>query len=467
MLLSFPLLAQQPAIEDYCATDHLSAEQEAFLQDFRQHPDRFAEGERSTRYVPVQVHIVGQDNGSGYYPVEDVLRNMCEVNDWYKDANIHFYIKDPINYIDKSVYFNHSGAQGRSMMNIYNVPNRLNWYIVNDPAGTCGYFSPFGDAVALRKSCLGPGNTTLAHEFGHFLSLPHTFNGWEGGRPPTQFIERADGSNCQTAGDGFCDTPADYLADRWTCPYNGNVLIDPVGDTVIPDGTQIMSYSNDACQTSFSNSQNNAMRAFIATNRSNLVNQGSPATIPATQSPNLISPTDNAAAIPANQVTLEWQSLPSANLYHVEVSRISAFALHEFNNVTTSTSITVPDLLPGRTYYWRVTAMNTGNTCTRLSSGTFSFATTEPTGIGPTEVLKGVKVYPNPAQQGAPLLVDLSTYPLLDGAMQLYSMDGRLVHQEVIGGNYLSIPTGKLAQGVYQLRITSVEGQYTQRVVIQ
>lgn len=49
----------------------------------------------------------------------------------------------------------------------------------------------------------------LAHEIGHFFGLYHTFE--------TRFgIEKVDGSNCETAGDLICDTPADpNLADTF------------------------------------------------------------------------------------------------------------------------------------------------------------------------------------------------------------------------------------------------------------
>lgn len=468
LLLTHTLHAQLPSVENYCATDHLSQEQEAFLQSFRQNPERFSTGARSTRYIPVQIHIVGQDDGSGYYPVKEVLRNICDVNYWYKDANIHFYIKDPIKYIDRSIYFNHSGTQGASMMNIYNVPNRMNVYIVNDPAGACGYYSPFGDAIALRKSCIGPGNTTMAHEFGHYMSLPHTFNGWEGGRPQTSRIERVDGSNCQTAGDGFCDTPADYLPDRWTCPYNGPVLTDPVGDTLVPDGTQIMSYSNDACQIGFSPTQNAAMRGFIVANRSGLASQGTPATTPVAQAASLLSPTDQTQGLPANQVTLSWQQVPNASLYHVEVSRVPVFALHAYNNVVTGNTVQVNDLLPGTTYYWRVTAMNTGNICEQLVSATYSFTVTSPTGMDQPQALKGIQLYPNPVRQGQPLIIDMTAYTDLMSTIELMALDGRLLHTDEAASNqYRTIPTQALSAGFYLLRIQNSEGQVIKKIAIQ
>ena len=41
---------------------------------------------------------------------------------------------------------------------------------------------------------------------GHYFGLPHTFSTSDGN-------ELVDGSNCSTAGDGICDTPADPFVD--------------------------------------------------------------------------------------------------------------------------------------------------------------------------------------------------------------------------------------------------------------
>lgn len=48
----------------------------------------------------------------------------------------------------------------------------------------------------------------IAHEFGHYFGLEHTFEKWKYGE------EAIDGSNCSTAGDRICDTPADpYISE--------------------------------------------------------------------------------------------------------------------------------------------------------------------------------------------------------------------------------------------------------------
>ena len=78
-----------------------------------------------------------------------------------------------------------------------------------------------------------------------------------------QAVERVDGVNCDIAGDGFCDTPADYLNYRWNCNNQGlsNVTqTDPLGEKLKSDGSLIMSYSSDVCSYRFSEEQIAAMQ---------------------------------------------------------------------------------------------------------------------------------------------------------------------------------------------------------------
>jgi hypothetical protein len=95
----------------------------------------------------------------------------------------------------------------------YNVAKRINMYYIDtivsgkDDKSICGFATLGGigivdytDGVFIKKGCNDPG--TIAHEFGHYFSLLHTFETGFGN-------ELADGSNCSTAGDLLCDTPAD------------------------------------------------------------------------------------------------------------------------------------------------------------------------------------------------------------------------------------------------------------------
>ena len=64
------------------------------------------------------------------------------------------------------------GYAGAYMFAENNVTNLVNIYFVGDPAGNCGYFSPSGKCHSCGNSCAGTSNTTIAHELGHFFSLP-------------------------------------------------------------------------------------------------------------------------------------------------------------------------------------------------------------------------------------------------------------------------------------------------------
>tara|TARA_R110001592_G_scaffold119491_5_gene322650 strand:- start:2429 stop:2758 length:330 start_codon:yes stop_codon:yes gene_type:complete len=92
---------------------------------------------------------------------------------------------------------------------------------------------------------------------GHYFGLPHT---WAGANAPGS--ELADGSNCTTAGDQICDTPADpfiegtegedYVDDD--CRFI-DMQQDANGDYYTPDIGNIMSYYPDRCKCGFSHDQ--------------------------------------------------------------------------------------------------------------------------------------------------------------------------------------------------------------------
>ncbi|MEN6502331.1 MAG: hypothetical protein ABFC55_08130 [Tenuifilaceae bacterium] len=72
-----------------------------------------------------------------------------------------------------------------------------------------------------------------------------------------------DGSNCEVAGDFFCDTPADpklNFADdvNESCVYTGG-RIDAHGDAYNPATDLIMSYARHNCRTRFSSEQLNSV----------------------------------------------------------------------------------------------------------------------------------------------------------------------------------------------------------------
>jgi hypothetical protein len=393
-------------------------------------------------YLPLQVHVVGTDQGTGYMSKKAVFQAFCTLNEDFVQANIQFFLANEINYIDNSDYYEHEFDGGYDMMAQNNFSNVINCYIVEDPAGNCGYFFPGVDGIALSKGCTGPNDHTWAHEVGHFLSLPHPFYGWEGQNhnyslpAPAQWdgweVEKMDGSNCTTSGDGFCDTTPDYLNYRWNC--NGNntsstVQTDPNGETFVSNGSLFMSYSNSFCKSTFSDDQIAAMRANVEEVRSNLLTVP-PAPedieIAVQEEINVITPAPGALA-EGNPITLTWEPVPGATHYIVQVNPFNFFSIIFEEQVVEGTSIQVSDLQANRTHYWRFKPYNAYNTCSDFtSSASFETGITTAT----QELLPGesLQLFPNPSSTGQ-VTISLKTTTSGQANWQLIDSRGSMQQQ--------------------------------------
>lgn len=117
----------------------------------------------------------------------------------------------------------------------------VNLCVGNDPNQSLGYrLWPWG----------GLRNRTLTHEVGHYLALNHTFEG-----------ESCSESNCNTQGDGICDTPPTTSGSTCNSPACTNTQI-----------TNYMDYTEETCQNRFTTGQTTVMRAVLAGTRNALVN---------------------------------------------------------------------------------------------------------------------------------------------------------------------------------------------------
>ena len=129
---------------------------------------------------------------------------------------------------------------------LYNDDNRINLYLLTDTlledwiGGLCAGSVGGVTNADIYLRALG----ALTHELGHFFGLSHTFEG--GG------VELVDGSNCETAGDRICDTPADPYVQGDDHKYlEGCIFVsekkDANGEYYQPDVGNIMSYYGQDC----------------------------------------------------------------------------------------------------------------------------------------------------------------------------------------------------------------------------
>lgn len=421
-------------------------------------------GTRVTRFVPLKFHIVGRSNGTGYYRKANLWTLLCELNTKFAPTGFYFYLYGSINYINSSEYFDLDFSSGNQMMYQNNVDGVTNVYIVNDPAGYCGYYTYGPDALTVAKNCNKPGSTTLAHELGHYFSLPHPFD-IVGSQE-----EYVNGSNCQVGGDMFCDTRADFLDYRWSCPYTGNET-DPNGDFYNPDSTLFMSYSFDECQEKFSFEQMDAMNYNLTFNRTDLLNHPAPDISPITGTPVLTLPVDSANDIPHDFVQFKWEPVPGAEYYHVEVTRAPTFGAEptETDVLVYGTAFTTA-LEVDKTYKWRVLGLKNGYTCGNWSEPEV-FITVLGTGMeAVNQAASKFIIYPSLVTGGSRITASLSMSSESAGFLRIISADGRIVQERKLtadaGDNNWQIETDGMAAGVYQVQLLCHNTIYSSKLVV-
>ncbi len=379
--LSSSVMAQH---NSWCGTEISKEWMEAFYQRDKSHLTNKI-GNYPDVHIPIVYHIVGEDNGTGYYELNELFRSHCELQSLYNDADVFFYIKE-INYINNSSYYDGNNTNGLFIS--YNDRDACNVFVVRDMSGVCGYSyvpenwdgsgwsGPNRGGIMLQQGCMQSGNTTYRHEMGHYLNLPHTFFGWEGEDAPAIAtnapntingtpVERADGSNCYASGDGFCDTPPDYLSDRWTCNFARNYR-DPNGVIFTVDEQNFMSYSNDGCSNYLQPEQLAEVNAAPANHRPYLLNDPVP-NFPVIPAMTGFSPSDVTSNLNPGNITISWNATPNAEYYHLQAT------LFNFNNpsidtVTTDTFYVINNASVGSEYEWRVKPVNLLNVCSDFSS---------------------------------------------------------------------------------------------------
>lgn len=264
-----------------CGLELSAAAAQAYLRSRGESESEFPLGSPAPPYyVAIAAHIVRQSDGSGGLPVSQYEQAMVDANLAYSNMDIHFYTLGAIDFIDSNAFYFDidSMAEIDALRTTNTVPNAINVYFtpnlkVSASSAICGISAfTFSDvqAIAMNNSCTATStnHSTYAHEIGHYFDLFHTHE--------TAFDDEfVDGSNCNTAGDLLCDTPADptlssFNVEIGTCSYIGEET-DGHGDNYNPDTRLYMSYSRKECRDQFTPQSEAQIVTTLLGARSNLL----------------------------------------------------------------------------------------------------------------------------------------------------------------------------------------------------
>jgi hypothetical protein len=208
--------------------------------------------------VQIFVHVVNENDGTGGPAWADVYTELGELENDFAPHSICFALAgtDEINNSYYTTNFNSTKGEQLALVNPHS--QAIDIYILPDYTGHPGssYSIP---NIYLTMGAQKFGDHTMSHEMGHCLGLYHCHETVFGS-------ELVDGSNCSTAGDKICDTPAEPnlsgLVDA-SCTYQGAGLVDANLDPYTPNTHNIMSYTVHSCRDHFTSGQQTRMYANL------------------------------------------------------------------------------------------------------------------------------------------------------------------------------------------------------------
>lgn len=205
----------------------------------------------------VKLHLIRTDDGDIPFSDGWVYNAIDAMNEELQQIGVELKPCGPPTITDDSWLSWSSIGDFNAFAREQDVPGYLNIYLKQYTGmSAIGAYSQFPGGF--DHMVFGTGGTTMAiaiHEIGHFLSLRHTHEFYT----VPGLAEHVDGSNCATAGDYICDTPASPdlslsgLLDL-DCNYTGD-LTDPLGVPYEPSTDNHMSYAFNQCRDNFTSGQ--------------------------------------------------------------------------------------------------------------------------------------------------------------------------------------------------------------------
>lgn len=323
-------------------------------------------------FIPLKIHIVRQSNGTGGLPTSTLETAIANLNTTYASMNMNFFMCSSIHYIDNDELYQLDVEKENTRLVLNNVNDAINIYFVGSLTtnGTAiNGISSFPGANALDNRMIlsndvAGNGITLSHEMGHYWNLYHTYETFYG-------AELVNGSNCNSAGDFICDTPADPCGGfALNCQYTGTTR-DANGQLYSPMVNNLMSCYG-VCRNSFTAGQYARMTDGYALR--NLYMNANTYTL-ACSATTALAPDNLNLSVTGCKINISWADNATNEMgYIIEMATSMAGPFMAIGRTTANATSFSDDAFhtDGGTYYYRVVAANSNAAYSVVSSIVFN-----------------------------------------------------------------------------------------------
>lgn len=430
-------------------------------------------------YIPVRFWLTANSDGSDRYTdYLELFQFFCTTNACIGNESIQFFIKEINDQFDNNLVHNDPLGQGLDIIvdSIQNKQDAINIFLTDVIGSSAGAVFSFNhDFIVLDAHFVQKESGILCHELGHFFSLPHTSGDWfdyrcniptlqqRQGLTLPEYVSRAKvDSNgiqiCSYAGDGFCDTDADYgeaLNPNNPCNYNGCAQ-DPDLVKLHPDLSNPMTIgSYITCYDTFSTQQKQAILLdFLSPHRDYIKTVYTPKGD--VYEPKYIAPIEKHQFTGTDSLMFDWEDATNATDYILEIAQNITFTINLKQFKTNKSDYLVNGLQPKKRYYWRVLAYNSNSYCLndpQISIFTTGALTTENKVAFNKKTNYTVHKNPNSNQLRIQFTSEWN-HPIL---FSLFDLNGTLVYKKTIVDRMIELDQSSLIPGIYLFKYTTPE----------
>jgi hypothetical protein len=164
---------------------------------------------------------------------------------------------------------------------------------------------------------------------------------------------------------------------------------------------------------------------------------------------NLLNPANNATGVVANNVTFTWSDNIGSINYELQIDTSANFSTSPVSYTTSNTSYTT-NLLPSKTYYWRVRSSHNG-TVWGIWKNAWKFTTKSFATTLSASALDGVlSISPNPANN---FITVVAESQLINKPYTIISQSGKTVLKGIIKQKQFTIDLATLSTATYYISV--------------